>query len=93
MMDMGTVRTKVTSKVTYSIRLAFGIAPNDVRHSARSTSFSPFGIPPFGILSRSRTNYGVGQLDQTIPHYSDRLCSDRCYSDSPQSGRTINLNE
>jgi len=47
------VRTKVTSKVTLSTRLVefsfrhlarsalrpFGIAPNDVRHSARSTSW------------------------------------------------------
>ena len=31
----------------------FGITPNDIRHSARSTSFSPFGIPPFSIPSRS----------------------------------------
>jgi len=38
----------------------FGIAPNDVRHSARSTSFSPFGI-----ASRSHVNGWAPVVMQT----------------------------
>jgi len=47
------VRTKVTSKVTLSMGLR--LVEFSFRNSVRSTSFSQFGIPPFGILSRSPT--------------------------------------
>jgi len=87
-----TVRTKVTSKATHRIRLVefsfrhsahsalcpFGKAPNDVRHSAHSTSFSPFGIPPFGIPSRSQFKaYGRSAPQSIRP---------KCGHSAPSSG-------
>jgi len=90
MMDMGTLRTKVTSKVTHSIRLAefsfqhsarlalrpFGIAPNDVQHSARSTSFSAF----------RRSAFRHGAILTTVVCNDAMVMNDRCEYSTSLSG-------